>query len=134
MKEVSKKPINDKYVFKCYNLYCEKKDSTLSIRTNSFLKDCKLTLQKCLHMLWKFYKKEPINQLGVFFTCSLIRAYSLLDPSLLLVSYLDSHDIGVCSTLRANKKHVPCFSKKMKIGEIEKKSCENLLVLCWYDK
>ena len=35
MKDVQKKPISDKYVFKCYNSYCEKKDSTLSIRTNT---------------------------------------------------------------------------------------------------
>ena len=35
MKEVQKKPISNKYVFKCYNSYCKKKDSTLSIRTNT---------------------------------------------------------------------------------------------------
>ncbi|KAJ8953501.1 hypothetical protein NQ318_023623 [Aromia moschata] len=53
-------------------------------------------------------------------------------PSLSM--YLFDHKTNSCGTVRANRRHMPNLSEKLKKGDISWRSCNNLLVFKWKDR
>nr|XP_022901399.1 piggyBac transposable element-derived protein 4-like isoform X2 [Onthophagus taurus]XP_022902367.1 piggyBac transposable element-derived protein 4-like isoform X1 [Onthophagus taurus]XP_022907409.1 piggyBac transposable element-derived protein 4-like isoform X2 [Onthophagus taurus]XP_022914481.1 piggyBac transposable element-derived protein 4-like [Onthophagus taurus]XP_022921006.1 piggyBac transposable element-derived protein 4-like isoform X2 [Onthophagus taurus] len=51
-----------------------------------------------------------------------------------LANYLFQHKTNSCGTVRINRKHMPIFEKKLKKGETEWRSSEQMLVLKWRDR
>lgn len=70
MKKTKCDKIKDKEVFKCQFITCEKRRTTRSIRSESFLSDISIELKDVIKVLWKFSNETQVKDIVEEVGCS----------------------------------------------------------------